>query len=72
MVHPHEEGGLVTESDWPASPPPYRVRTPAEIARFFEGFELVEPGLGSAPRWRPDPGDDPAELDIYAGLGVKR
>jgi hypothetical protein len=29
--------------------------TPAEIARFFDRLELVEPGVGSSPLWRPEP-----------------
>ena len=31
------------------------VRPKAEIARFFEGFELVDPGLVWMTQWRPDP-----------------
>ena len=48
-------------------------RTPEEIASFFEGLELVEPGVVSCPRWRPDPapGDPPAELDAFGGVGRK-
>ncbi len=35
-----------------------RVRSRSEILAFFEGFELVEPGLVYVPRWRPEgPGD---------------
>ena len=51
---------------------PYVQRTPAEIASFFEGLELVEPGVVSCPRWRPDPvlGDQP-ELDAFGGVGRK-
>jgi O-methyltransferase involved in polyketide biosynthesis len=52
--------------------PPYYVREPAEIGAFLNGFELVEPGVVSAPRWRPEAGSEPEHLDIYAGLGVKR
>ena len=52
---------------------PYVQRTPEEIASFFEGLELVEPGVVSCPRWRPDPapGDPPAELDAFGGIGRK-
>ena len=48
-------------------------RTPEEIASFFDGLELVEPGVVSCPRWRPeDPaGDPPAELDAFGGVGRK-
>ncbi|MFB4273937.1 SAM-dependent methyltransferase [Nonomuraea sp. MTCD27] len=31
-----------------------RFRTVAEITGFFDGFELVEPGVVPLPRWRPD------------------
>ena len=48
-------------------------RTPEEIASFFDGLELVEPGVVSCPRWRPDraDGDQPAELDAFGGVGRK-
>jgi hypothetical protein len=51
---------------------PYVQRTPKEIASFFEGLDLVEPGVVSCPRWRPDPvlGDQP-ELDAFGGVGRK-
>jgi O-methyltransferase involved in polyketide biosynthesis len=52
---------------------PYVQRTPEEIASFFDGLELVEPGVVSCPRWRPGPpaGDQPAELDAFGGVGRK-
>jgi hypothetical protein len=52
---------------------PYVQRTPEEIASFFDGLELVEPGVVSCPRWRPeDPaGDLPAEVDAFGGVARK-
>jgi hypothetical protein len=56
---------------------PYVLRSPEQIAGFFEGLELVEPGVVSCPRWRPDPadvaagGELPAELDAFGGVGRK-
>ena len=50
---------------------PYQLRTPEEIASFFTGLELVEPGIVSCPLWRPDPGDTPVELDAFGGVGRK-
>jgi hypothetical protein len=32
-------------------------RTQAEVARFFDGLELVEPGVVWVPEWHPAPGD---------------
>ena len=50
---------------------PYNNRTPEEIASFFAGLELVEPGVVSVPLWRPDPGDDVRELGAFGGVGRK-
>src|SRR3954451_12691200 len=33
--------------------PPYVLRSHAAFSRFFEGLELIEPGVTSAPLWRP-------------------
>jgi hypothetical protein len=53
--------------------PTYHLRSPERIARFFDGLELVEPGVVSPPRWRPEPGPSgiPAEIDSYCGVGRK-
>jgi len=53
--------------------PPGRHRTPAEIARFFDGLELVEPGLVSITRWRPEPAPsgEPEEIDQFGAVGRK-
>jgi O-methyltransferase involved in polyketide biosynthesis len=54
---------------------PYHPRSPEQIAGFFEGLELLEPGVVSCPRWRPDPADAagglPAEVDMFGGVGRK-
>src|SRR6266540_5681589 len=54
---------------------PYQLRSPEQIAGFFEGLELVEPGVVSCPRWRPVPADAsgglPAEVDAFCGVGRK-
>jgi O-methyltransferase involved in polyketide biosynthesis len=50
---------------------PYQLRTPQEIASFFTGLDLVEPGIVSCPRWRPAPGDEPFDLDAFGGVGRK-
>jgi SAM-dependent methyltransferase len=54
---------------------PYRLRSAQQIADFFEGLELVEPGVVSCPRWRPDPvaigRDLPPEMDQVASIGRK-
>jgi hypothetical protein len=51
---------------------PYHVRGVEEVAGFFDGLELVEPGVVRVPEWRPDGGDDDAALvDAYCGVGRK-
>jgi O-methyltransferase involved in polyketide biosynthesis len=55
---------------------PVRVRSYNEVERFFEGLELVEPGLIHIPLWRPEGRDDlfletPELSGYYAGVGRK-
>ncbi|HEY2946954.1 MAG TPA: SAM-dependent methyltransferase [Micromonosporaceae bacterium] len=51
---------------------PYILRSPDEIEHFFDGLDLQEPGVVSAPRWRPEPGSAlPPELDGYCGVARK-
>jgi hypothetical protein len=52
--------------------PKYHLRSPARIARLFDGLEIVEPGVVSVTRWRPEPGaEDAPEIDQYAAVGRK-
>jgi S-adenosyl methyltransferase len=50
------------------------IRSRAEILRFFDGFDLVDPGLVYIPLWRPDsPADVPADpKKFWALVGVGR
>ncbi len=52
---------------------PYRLRTPEQIARYFDGLELVEPGVVPIEHWRPDPSpfEPPTRLSANMG-GVAR
>ncbi|GAA2704337.1 SAM-dependent methyltransferase [Micromonospora olivasterospora] len=49
------------------------MRARAEVAAFFTGFDLLDPGVVFLPRWRPDPGDPPASpraaVMAFAGVG---
>jgi S-adenosyl methyltransferase len=55
--------------------PPVILRSPGQIARFFDGLELLEPGIVSTPRWRPNVADIggsvPREVDQFCGVGRK-
>jgi hypothetical protein len=52
---------------------PYRVRRADQIARFFDGLELVDPGVVPIQQWRPDrtPFDPPRDLVNLGGVGRK-
>ena len=50
------------------------IRDHAQISAFFEGFDLIEPGLVRVPAWRPTE-EPPADIDrywMYGGVGRKR
>ena len=52
----------------------YHLRSPAEIARFFDGLTLVSPGVVTTSRWRPDLADasaEPREVDAICGVARK-
>jgi hypothetical protein len=52
--------------------PTYHLRSPDKIASLFDGLELVEPGVVSVTRWRPDPSQPVlAEVDQFCGVGRK-
>jgi len=55
---------------------PTQVRSKAEVLGFFDGLDLVEPGLVVAHRWRPEPASGPslisdAEASLYAAVAYK-
>src|SRR5690606_7604069 len=50
---------------------PYNLRSPDEIAGYFEGLELVDPGVVSLPLWRPKEGSLPEAMDGYCGVARK-
>jgi hypothetical protein len=52
--------------------PQYHLRSPQQIAGFFGDVELVEPGVVSPLRWRPEPtSGPPVEVDSSCGVGRK-
>ena len=51
---------------------PLIMRSRDEIARFFEGYDMVEPGLVPMPQWRSDTApedEDPYAFSGFAGVG---
>lgn len=52
----------------------YHLRGPDRIAAFFEGLEVVEPGIVPTSKWHPEPvdvGRSPSEVDAICGIGRK-
>ncbi|WP_282700365.1 SAM-dependent methyltransferase [Streptomyces sp. CC219B] len=51
---------------------PYYVRSVEEIAAFFDGLDLVDPGVVPVTDWRPEPTDPAAPaVDAYGAVGRK-
>jgi hypothetical protein len=51
--------------------PTYRSRE--QVGRFFDGTDLVAPGLVRVEEWRPDPGaGDAGQSSLWCGAGRKR
>ncbi len=55
-----------------------QVRSRPDIERFFDGLDVIEPGVVSLPRWRPDPTDigqasqpTDAAVSVYGGVARK-
>lgn len=48
-------------------------RTRTEVEKFFDGMDIVEPGVVETYQWRPAPGaDGPKPLPMWVGLARKR
>jgi len=52
---------------------PFVLRSRQEITRFFDGLELIEPGVVQIPWWQPDGevSDDSEQIWLYGGIGYK-
>ncbi|OEJ43527.1 hypothetical protein AR457_04900 [Streptomyces agglomeratus] len=53
---------------------PLIMRSREEVTRFFEGYEMVDPGLVAMPEWRPETPlaqEDPFAFSGFAGVGRK-
>ncbi|WP_131741934.1 SAM-dependent methyltransferase [Actinomadura roseirufa] len=51
---------------------PLCTRTRAQVSAFFDGMDLVDPGLVSTSRWRGDPDGDDREVPQWAGVAGVR
>jgi hypothetical protein len=80
ICHASYEGVPAKRADHEAlyarTPTPLKMRSRAEIQRFFAEFDMVEPGLVYIPLWRPERSDDlfvdePERCTGFAGVGRK-
>jgi hypothetical protein len=63
-LHDSWKGKVQQEFQW---------RTRDEVARFFTGMDLVEPGLVRVDDWRPEPGTDGTrKSSMWVAVGQKR
>jgi O-methyltransferase involved in polyketide biosynthesis len=70
----HGEASDQAAEVWNASAnTPLALRDPTRIAGFFTGLDLLEPGLVSVSRWRPEatPWGDPDQVDTFGAVGHK-
>jgi S-adenosyl methyltransferase len=77
ISHPTEDDVPREDSEqaqklYASSGNPVSIRTYDEVKRFFDGLELVEPGLVYVSRWRPEGPDDllfdqPGASGYYGG-----
>ena len=53
---------------------PYNLRTPEEIARYFDGLDVVEPGVIPIQQWRSEAAaaEPLADVNTFGGIGRKR
>lgn len=71
-----EAGREKVEELYRGASSPFHFRSRDQIGRYFEGLDLVEPGLVHVPLWRPESKDDlfydePARSNGYVGVGRK-
>ncbi|MEU6351171.1 SAM-dependent methyltransferase [Streptomyces sp. NPDC047072] len=50
---------------------PYFLRPVEQITAYFDGLELVDPGVVSVPLWHPEGDTPPAPIGQHGGLGRK-
>ncbi|MHC3467717.1 SAM-dependent methyltransferase [Streptomyces sp. 7R007] len=77
LTHPTFDAEVGGEGQVPAmkfwnenATPPITARSGADIASFFDGLDLLEPGLVSCSQWRAESGS-PAAVPQYGAVAVK-
>ncbi|MQA83120.1 MAG: SAM-dependent methyltransferase [Streptosporangiales bacterium] len=63
------EAGAGAAAVWQQSNAAMWPRTKAELTRFFEGFDLVRPGIVDVKVWDTDTTDNPEDTVVYGAVG---
>ncbi len=50
---------------------PYTPRSPEQISRYFDGLELLPPGVVTVSQWRPEPGQEGVVVSCAGGVARK-
>lgn len=73
---PHSPTGNKVTAVYSEATAPLIPRGTTDVRRFFDGFELVDPGVVYAPQWRPDSlfsdVHDPVRSHLLVGVARKR
>ena len=70
-IRPDEVADVSRRMNQRLTGPKATVRDRDQVARFFQGLELLEPGLTEPQQWRPHPAD-PAPSDVAIWCGTAR
>jgi O-methyltransferase involved in polyketide biosynthesis len=70
-IRPEESAAAARQWNETATPP-ITLRRKAQLLRYFDGLELLEPGVVTCTKWRPEPGDPAAGTDVYQFCGLGR
>ncbi|WP_221477830.1 SAM-dependent methyltransferase [Paractinoplanes abujensis] len=70
-VRPEESAAAARQWNATATPP-ITLRRKDQMLRWFDGLELLEPGVVTCTQWRPEPGDPAAGTEVYQFGGVAR
>jgi hypothetical protein len=49
---------------------PYHLHRPDQVASFFDGLDLIEPGVVRCPQWKPDASVAPDAPGVPAASGA--
>ena len=70
-IRPEESAAAAKQWNETATPP-ITLRRKVDLERYFDGLELLDPGVVTCTKWRPEPGDPTAETDVYQFCGLAR